>query len=335
LGKEKLSMTKQDILNQIQVGLETKIISQDEILSLFGAKNIHTTIQPKKLDFGNLISIVGGVIIFIGITSLVSIYWNGFSSLSKLAVTLGIGLITFALGSALMLVKKYTGLALHIISPFLLIFGSAIFVYEFILPSNPPLDLILLSNTITGFVFFGLYLAADLLLKSKFFSFVSWLTGAFSYWSLIFYCINIFGIPPATLYESKFFVVFALIYSLVISIILYLMNKDSSKKAFVSVAGFFETGFFLSYIFWWLQGNSILEIIFGLIVFLCIYLSTLTNKLSTLIATMIGLVLYFSYITSRYFVGVVGWPVSIIIMGIVLVGSGYAFINLKPRLSKK
>jgi hypothetical protein len=332
-------MTKFEILEILKNGLKENIINADDLNSVVRLSNLshsgdsHPQIK-KPLNFGKIFSLIGGLIIFLGLSSLVGQYWREMNSFLRIGSTLGIGLLLFSVASYIMLKTKqrFTGLALHLIPPILIAFGANILLFEVILGQNSSLANNILGNAIIYFFIFGLYSAADYFLSSKLFSFVSWITGTVTYWSIVFFFIQTLNISTYILYENKVFVVFGLIYSLVTLYALYLNNYNTSKKTFNDIILFMTAGYTLANIFWFLSDKLILESLFSLVLFYSTYISIRINKLAILVSSILGIIIYLTYLSSRYFSNTLGWPVSLIIIGLTFVGSGFLFINLKKKL---
>ena len=332
-------MNKQQLLSLIRSGLQERVIKPEDINLILRLYKLSipdlTNIQNKKgLDFGKIFSLVGGLVVFLGFTLLVGIYWREMSSATRVASTLGVGLFVFSIASYLMISTKQrlTGLALHLISPILISYGLSILVFEVIIGNSASYSLRLISNFLISLLVFGLYLAADYWISSKLFSFVAWIAGTSTYWYFIFFMIDTLQISSVLLYENKIFAVFGLIYCSLIFGILYLSDSNISKKVFNDIVTFGTVSYLLCNVFWFLYDKLVLECLFGLILFLTIYLSVQVNKVAILLAGIVAIVFYISYMSFRYFHNTLGWPISIIIIGLGLIGSGYLFINLKSKI---
>lgn len=332
-------MNKTELLEAIQNGLKENIISSKDLDFALRLNNLSKTSvkelpTKKTLDFGKIFSLIGGLIIFLGLSSLVGLYWPAMNSLGRVASTLGVGLGLFSLSSYLMIATKqrFTGLALHLIAPILIAFGSNVLAFEIILGQNSSYSNSLLANSIINFLIFGLYFAADRLISSKLFSFIALIAGTVAYWSIVLYLVDVLNISPILLYQNRVFALFGWIYSFVMAVILFFNDKNQSKKVFNEIVTFATTGYFLANTFWFLSDNLVFESIFALVLFYTVFISVKINKIAVLIASILGLIFYLTYLSSRYFSNTVGWPISIIIIGLGFVGSGYLFMNLKSRI---
>ncbi len=333
-------MNKQQLLSQLQLGLQRNIIKPEDVNSILRFYNLSspnlTNVENKKgLDFGKIFSLIGGLVVFLGFASLVGIYWRDMNSIMKVISTLGVGLFIFSIGSYLTIETKqrFTSLALHLIPPILISYGLSILVFDVIFGNSAPYGLMLIFSFLISFLVFGLYFAADYWIPSKLFSFVAWIAGTTAYWYFVFFMIDTLHISNFLLYENKIFAIFGLIYCSLIFGILYLNDNNNSKKVFNDIVTFGAVSYLLCNIFWFISNNFILETLFGLVLFLTIYLSVKINKVAILLSGIIGIVFYIGYMSSRYFHDTLGWPISIIIIGLGLIGSGYLFINLKGKIN--
>ena len=339
IGSKNNYMNKTELLDAVEQGLKKNIISQVDLDLILRLNNLSKTsignVAPKKsLDFGKIFSLIGGLIVFLGLSSLVGLYWKDMNSLVRVASTLGTGLLIFSLASYLMIAtkQKFTGLALHLVAPILIAFGSTILAFEVILGSGVSYSTTLLANSIIYILIFGLYFAADRFIPSKLFSFVASIAGTVTYWSTILYLIQILNISPILLYENRIFALFGWLYCFVMAVILYFNNRNEPKKVFNDIVTFATSGYFLGNTFWFLSDNLVFEAIFALVLFYSIYISIKINKLAILIVSILGIIIYLTYLSSRYFSNTLGWPIAVIIIGLGFVGSGYLFMNLKEKL---
>ena len=332
-------MNKTELLGAVEQGLKQNIISQGDLDLVLCLNNLSKTsikeVETKKsLDFGKIFSLVGGLIVFLGLSSLVGLYWRDMSSAVRVASTLGVGLALFSFASYLMIAtkQKFTGLALHLVAPILIAFGATILAFEVVLSSGVSYSTTLLANSIIYILIFGLYFVADRYIPSKLFSFVAWIAGTVTYWSIIQYFIEILNISPLLLYENRIFALFGWLYCVVMAAILYFNNDNELKKVFNDIVTFATAGYFLGNTFWFLSDNLVFESIFALVLFYSIYISIKINKITILVASILGIIIYLTYLSSRYFSNTLGWPISVIIIGFGFVGSGYLFMNLKRKL---
>jgi len=65
-----------------------------------------------------------------------------------------------------------------------------------------------------------------------------------------------------------------------------------------------------------------------------LFLSVYMKSRIILVMSTLFLVAYISYITSEYFADSLGWPISLIILGFIFIGLGYASITINKKYIK-
>jgi hypothetical protein len=325
-------MDKQTLLLQVKMALAGNIINKNDLIALL---NLPLE-KPKKADnhtfnFAKIFAIIGGIILTFGLLSFGSLIWPYLGFAGHLMITFGIGVLCFVIGTIFIQTgSKTTGLAFHIVSPFLLIPGLGLYINQIL--GSSPTSLVLLSIlTFVALVYFGIYLLADLFLHSEFFTFAAWITGGAFYWLMIAYLIEITKFPINLLFENRIFANFGWLYCILVAGVLYAIENDKTKQIFSPIVSFFVSCFFLINTFWFLWNNPILEILFGFILISSIYFATIIKKSSVLVSTIIGLLFYLNYLTFRYFANFIAWPVAIILVGLIFVGCGYVFSKLNSQ----
>jgi hypothetical protein len=63
-----------------------------------------------------------------------------------------------------------------------------------------------------------------------------------------------------------------------------------------------------------------------------IYASVLAESRAFLVASVIAMLAYIGYFTNEYFANMVGWPIALIVMGLVMVGLSAYAVNLGKKI---
>ena len=85
---------------------------------------------------------------------------------------------------------------------------------------------------------------------------------------------------------------------------------------------------------WEPDQNIFWEIIFPGLAFGIIFLSTYLRRLVFLIIGSGSLVVYILKITSQYFTETLGWPLSLMLVGLSLIAIGYLFVHINKKYIK-
>ena len=54
-----------------------------------------------------------------------------------------------------------------------------------------------------------------------------------------------------------------------------------------------------------------------------------------LLTSTIFLIVHFVYITGRYFADSLGWPISLIVLGLIIIGLGYGSVEVNKKYLKR
>ena len=76
------------------------------------------------------------------------------------------------------------------------------------------------------------------------------------------------------------------------------------------------------------------QLLYFLIVLGGLFLSVYMRSRSILVMSTLFLIAHVSYITSEYFADSLGWPISLVILGFVFIGLGYASVTINKKYIK-
>jgi hypothetical protein len=255
-----------------------------------------------------LLGYTGGTFIFAGLGLLVSMIWPDIGPVQRVVVTLGPGIVAFVLGILahrdLRFAKGAT--PLFLIAAFLQPTGLFVFLDEFVPKTgNPELAALVVFGVLAlqqCMAFLQLGRASLLFLTLLF-----WLAfiGTTMVWLEVDEDVTAITLGLSTLFLSHF----------------------AAMRGYFAITPFWYFiggGFLLGGVFSAVQGGPAEIIYLGVNGFL-VYLSIRLASRAMLVVSVFGLVGYLSYFTYEYFADVIGWPVAMIVMGMVMIGlSAYA-----------
>jgi hypothetical protein len=267
------------------------------------------TPTPQGTIVKTLLGYTGGVFIFAGIGLLVSMLWPDLGGAERVVITLGPGIAAFALGCLWHRDARFARAAtpLFLVAGFLLPTGLFVFLDEFVPRTGQPE---LAALVVFGALVFQHGLAYVQLRRA------SLLFLAIAFWA------GALGSAMAWLDID------ADVSALTLGVSLLFLARHASGCGRGGVAPF-----------WYFAGGGLLLAgAFGLVKdgplelgYLglnggLIYLSILLSSRSLLFVSVAGLIGYLSYFTYEHFADVIGWPVALIVMGLVMIAvSAYAF----------
>ena len=107
--------------------------------------------------------------------------------------------------------------------------------------------------------------------------------------------------------------------------------RDGWNKPLIGVLNFFGIIGFLGAAFSQVFDSVLWQLFYFILVFGSVYLSIYLKSRNILIISTLFLVAHISYITSEYFANSLGWPISLVFLGFVFIGLGYASVNINKK----
>ncbi len=319
--------TKVDqVLGDLTALAKEGLITKDQVLKIFDGATPQTTTADSKINLQKIMYYIGGFIVLIGIVFFVYQFWGEMSQISKTILTLGSAVSAYALGYYFYhnTVSKDFGHAFLIISAALFPIGV-----------GTALDTIGISATNPGAVsinlalLFLVYFSSFHSLKAKIFLPFSIIAASALFFSFTDY---IFGPGGETDHFTQYrFLILGLSY---ISFGYYFSSKET-MSFMKDITYLFGLGAFLGSALT-LQGfkpevNVFWQLTFPALLVLVFYGSIkLQNKVFLVLATLFTFAEIFK-LTAEYFSESIGWPISLIIAGLIIMGTGYLSFELNKR----
>jgi hypothetical protein len=311
-------MDKQTTLQSLKQFVTTGEITRHDVDEVF--REVHEAKGIKSINFSQVLYYIGAGIVLIGIFVLVAQHWAEFNFFTRLLVTLGSGIAAYAV--AAMFTQHQT--AKQVAPAFFLI--SAILI---------PMGLgVLFDNA--GFnigeaaVQFTIALILTALFGLSYYVFkknvVLLFMIGFATWAFFAFVNMLIGdVPIARTLNLYTYITMAIGLSYIA--IGYSFNKTVRKELtgvmyFFGVFGFLAAAFSLGG-FW--------EIIYAGLALGAILLSTQLRSRSFLIFGAIFLMAYLVKITAKYFSDSFGWPLALVLAGLMLIGVGYFTFYLNKK----
>lgn len=321
--------TKDDILNYITKLAEQNIITKEELIDSFelGNNTKKDVVFTKKLGIAEILYYIGGAIVFLGISVLLSQNWTSLSFFTKISVTLGTGLITYFLGLFFNLDEKTEpiGAAFYLISALVTPLGlMVVFDYaRFDIGSSG------IQSTISG-IMTGSYLLSLLILRKNIFTLFSLLFGTWFFFSFTSWLIG--GAPYFN--DLQFYMYRVLIVGLSYILLGYNFSKNEKRSLTGFLYGFGSLFVLASTLLlgeWTPNQNIFWELSYPAIVFGLMFLSVQIKSKSFLTWSTIFLMLYIFKITSEYFTSGLGWPLALVIAGLSIIGIGVMSVSIRKK----
>lgn len=325
--------TKEEVLQLIKELAGQNSIKKDEILTAFneGAYPAGSAMR-KKLGMAEILYYIGGAIVFLGIAIFVTQNWSTLNTPTRILSTLGASVAAYfaALFLGVNGKTENVSLAFHLIAALVMPIGLSITFYEAGFDINGTgmqslVSVILFAVYLLSFIAFrkSIFILFSIIFGTwLFFSFTAFLvTGANSLsWINDFYSYRVMAVGVAYILLGYYF-----------------SNTDKrSLSGFLysfGILGFLGSAMALQG--WQPDQKSFWEIIYPVLIFVTLFLSVYLKSKSFLTFGTIFLMAYIIKITSEYFSDSMGWPLSLVLIGFLLIASGYLFIYIKNKYMPK
>ncbi len=317
-------MTKEDLLREIEAKIASGEMRREDVMARFAPQNASMEEgNARHFSVTKMLYVVGAAIIVVGIVIFVSQIWDDIGPFGRVSVTLGLGLLITALGSMLRKERpqETIGHVFHAIGGALVPGGALVTLSELSTGDNHPWVIAL-----TFIVIFTFYLALNAIHKSPVLSLFAIANGTAS----------IYLVTNAILADTRssdYWDIFAYLTMAIGASYLSLGHafRDGWNRGLTGILYFFGSVGLLGAAFSRVFDSTGWQILYFAIVFACLYLATLLKSKTVLIISTLFLVAHVSYITSEYFADSLGWPISLVILGFVFIGLGYASLAINRK----
>jgi len=324
--------TKEEIIQSIKSLAENNSISKEEIINAFNEVPRKEE-QPvsKKLGMAEILYYIGGAIVFFGVVIFVQQNWNALNTFTRIISTLGSAVVAYLLAVFLGTNKKTenVSIAFHLIAALVLPMGLFITFHEAGLDIGTSGMQAFISMILTL-----VYIFSFVVLRKNIFILFSIIFSTWLFFSFTGYMIE--GVNTIS-WVADFFSYRIMAVGLAYVLLGYYFSNN--RRAFSGfLYGFGVLGFLGSAMIlqgWKPEQKLFWEIIYPGLIFVVLFLSVYIKSRAFLTFGTIFLMVYITKITAEYFSGSMGWPLSLVIIGFLLIASGYLFIFMKNRYMPK
>jgi hypothetical protein len=264
-----------------------------------------------------LFGYLGGVFVFAGLVIFTSMFWADMGSLERIGVTLGSGLVAYVLAIACLRDARYLRAAtpLFLIAGFLQPAGMLVAIAEYSQGGDERHALLLV---------FGIMIASFGLTfwKEQRSTLLFLLLAYASGWLAV--CFDLLELEGD-------------LNALIVGGFLTAVTYAISRTRHAAIAGFWffaGSGCVLGAGFSLLE-HSVIDVIFLGLASFFIYLSLIVRSRPLLFNGVLAVLAFLGYYTAEYFDDVGGWPLAMLVMGLVLIGMGKIVLELDRRYMRK
>lgn len=303
--------SKEQALSQIANLANEHNLTPDDILDALSPAGQAPDSQSSKLT--RLFGYLGGIFVLAGLAVFIEMQWDAMNSIARITVTLGSGIAAFAMAFVAMGDERFEKAAtpLFLLAALMQPIGILVAIDEFSTGGDERHAFLLTS---------GVLLVQQLLVFFKTKRTVLLFTG-------LLFASAFYGtaLDLIDLDEDLIF------FTLGLSVLLVTYAIDKTSHASITPFFYFASSTTLLMGLFSLIEDSVIEILFLGAACGVVFLSTWAKSRSLLFVGTVAILGYVGYYTSEHFSDVVGWPIALILFGLLLIGlSAVAFrINRK------
>ena len=282
-------------------------------------------IADRGRRYSKLLYFIGGGVIFIGIVAFVAQVWDALGPLMHVVITLGAGLAALTSGVLLSWHGRLgaAGPAFFLIAALVLPLGMAVALDEAGLdPEKLGLQSLMAIVLLTAFLaVYRLFRASSLLVYA-----IVYATWAF------FAITGFMAGPDPRFAEAEFFEYRILAVGLAFLVLGWAFSgteRDGLSGPLYAFGSLAFLGSALALGGWKPSQNVFWELVFPGLVFVVLYLSVALKSMALLTFGSLFLGAYLAKITGEYFSDSMGWPLALMLLGLLLMGVGYLTFRLK------
>ncbi len=314
-------MNNQQLLRALEAKLKSGEINRDEV-----EKILQSSPQSAKkglhLSVTKMLYFIGAAIVVVGIIIFVSQIWEDIGSIGRISVTLGLGMMFAGFGSALLKQKptENIGPVFHAIGGLLIPGGALVTLSEL---GKESTSVFPVAITFGGI--FAFYLMLTRIHKHAVLTFFAIANG-----TAFIYLIVESILQNATYRLEDLYIYLTMIVGTSYILLAHSFRNTWNHNLF-SVLCFFGSTAFLGAAATQVPDSFNWQLLFFILIGIGLYVSVILKSKAILIMSTIFLLYHISYITGKYFADSLGWPISLVILGLIFIGLGYSSF----RISKK
>lgn len=321
-------MLNEELLKELEQKISSGELGKSEVLTRLKDVLDVEEVQKKPRFFSvtRVFYAFGAALVLVGVLFLVGLVWSDLGAVGRVVMTLGAGLL-FAIAGSVLLIQKpehLVGSIFHAIGGVLIPIGGVVLVNE--------LGAFLSSSWLYAQAFGVIavfYLALHMVHRKNILTFFA--IANFTAFLYLFSWAMLKGIktPPAYFYNYLTMVV-----GLVYMYAAYEFRKIFHRYLFRLLCFFGAFGFLMAG-FVRAQENDLWFVIYFLFLGVGMAASYFLKSSMVMFLSMLFFVFHLIYITSEFFVDSIGWPVSLVVLGIIIIILGYFSIELNRKILKK
>jgi len=314
-------MDKEELFRELSQKLASGEVKREEVMQRIGyappARSERTHFSLTKILY-----LLGASVALLGIIFFVIQVWDDIGSFGRIFVTLIFGLTLAGIGSLFFNTKpeSYLGAVFHAMAGLLIPGGALVTLNEM----NVDFTSFWPVTFAIGIIFL-FYLLLTAYHKNEVLTFFAIANGtAFVY-------LLVESLMEGSAYRHDDVYVYLTMAVGISYLLLAHMFRGGWNRHLVEVLYFFGTAGFLGAAFSRVFESNFWEFLFFVLAIGGMVLAVHLKSRSILAVSTFFLIGHFVYITNEYFADSVGWPISLVILGFLFIGLGYASITINKK----
>ena len=327
-------MTNEELLKEIENRLDTGELEPVAIRNLLKEENVpeagvhdknaESTNSPgSSLTITRLLYVVGGIFITLGVLYFISQIWDDLSTFNRIFITLGLGVVFAGVGSRFLMSdpERDLGNVFHTVGGFLIPGGAMVTLNEL----TTGIDEIWPVTGTVGVVF-AFYVLLTIYHRRVVLNFFAFANG-----TAFVYLLMESMIPTA---DGDLYAYLTMMIAVSYLLYAYLYRGGWNDRLIPLLLFFGAFGFYLA-AFSQISSSIFMEFTYPFLAFggLVVSVLYLKSRIVLLLSTF-AVTGYIVYFTAEYFADSIGWPISLILLGFLIIGLGYSSIQLNKKYLK-
>ncbi len=314
---EVLSMTPAPAMSPTGQAIPDLVIEREPVAAPVAAPKPATGLE---ISTTQLLQYIGGFIVLLGLGAFVATFWNDLVPVQRVLIALGGTLTAYVLGTALFFAdtRSQSGVAFHLIAGCMAPFAAFVTLEEMFTISMEPMTVALVSLTLLL-----IYAVTYLFLRHLLFTFfmlcasISFLYSTIQVilpdapielWAHLTLLIGAAGIGVGRSFRGT--------HNEPLAEMMYFLGGAAMLIAPATVFGSIPA---------W-------ELIYPFLLAFTFYLAISLHSKRLLTVSVLALMAYVVYMTGKHFADVVGWPIALIVLGILLIVIGYVALRFRDKV---
>ena len=319
-------MDKENLLQELKQAVTMGQVSREEVLEIFPSPMLGQEGAKRHFRLANILYYLGGAIVFMGIAVLIVQNWKYFTTPVKILTTLGIAIACYVAAALFYRYEQFKSIS----QVFFLLAGLIFPIGFYVTLDKMGFDVS--AAAVQSLI----YLLLLLLFLGSFYFFRFTILTLFNivFSTCLFHFLLVWllvsGIQDiAKVYEYQILAI-GLCYML---LGYYFMN--TGQKALTGVLYAFGCIGFLGAALalggWSPNQSAFWELVYPLLIVGVMYASVYVKSKAFLVFGSLFLIGYILKLTSEYFQEGLGWPLALVVAGLLIMGVGYYAVRLNKK----